>query len=534
MLYKTIINKQLDTFKIFSLDSRLRRALVIFAFFCQIISGFTEWLGIAPFLIDLIRPFFNSTISSTIGNIMAVALALFLEYLVFYLVGFIIHAIRAKYWSIEGDKIDQAFNRIKFVSASSLLVVLVFVSMFLSKRNVKYQVAITNIEVPTVSLEQYDQKQLEQTAIIDSRYLSDKNDLDKSLTESKELIKNTYTAKITAIDSQISILTKKEQRTGNSYRTTKLLNQKKIDQLRTNQADELRLLRQKYDSSLQSIKDARNTAIAATRATISADKRKASSKNDKTAIATAKRNDWISWVLQIIASCAVLGFVVARSWVEMSQATAGVEKKVMPLQEFNGSSFWLELYLLCRLKVQRKLQNGIRSKLATIPDLMPIEQKGALLNLNLPAPQQTKTKKDFHKLFNTDVIEGDPYGFINFSKNNKSQKNITAVIEIEATSSEVGENLFNGDRVHKNHTSNNTSIIGRIGDRMPVERANLDNDRSKEKFKKKQRKRIIKYYQSYIKKYNKKPSYSTISNALNIAERAVGNYVRELKKSGRL
>jgi len=141
MLYKNLISKDLDTLKILSLDSRLKNALVIFAFCCQIISGFTEWLGIAPFLIDLLKPFFSSTLSNSLGNLMAVSLALFLEFLVFYLVGFIIHAIRAKYWEMDGDRIDKVFNQIKFGSAAVLLAVLIFVSMFLSKRNVKYQIA---------------------------------------------------------------------------------------------------------------------------------------------------------------------------------------------------------------------------------------------------------------------------------------------------------------------------------------------------------------------------------------------------------
>ena len=69
---------------------------------------------------------------------------------------------------------------------------------------------------------------------------------------------------------------------------------------------------------------------------------------------------------------------------------------------------------------------------------------------------------------------------------------------------------------------------------MPIKKANLNNNRNKEKHKEKQRKRIIKYYNKYIKKYGKKPTYSTISDALNIAERAVGDYMRFLKKNNRI
>ena len=428
MLYKNLISKDLDTLKIFSLDSRLKNALVIFAFCCQVISGFTEWLGIAPFLIDLLKPFLDSTLSNGLGNVMALSLALFLEFLVFYLVGFIIHAIRANYWMIEGARIDKVFNQIKFWSASCLLAVLIFVSIFLSKRNVKYQIAATSIEIEQTDLDQYDTKQKEQTAAIESRYLRDKQDLDKSLKESKELIKNAYTAKINAIQGQINILVRKEQRTGQSYISKRTFYKKQIDQLRSSQADELHQLRVKYDSDLQGLKNSRNAAIDAIGATIGTDRTKAAAANDKTAAATEIRNNWISQILQYIASLSVLGFVVARSWVEMSDATAGIEEKAMPLQESQGSNFVKEFILLCRLSIQRRAQNAIRKKLANVPDLVPIEGKGAVFAFDTSLPHQ-KPKRDLSKLFGAGS-SADVSDFTEFSKNKKSSEDITATVEI--------------------------------------------------------------------------------------------------------
>lgn len=542
MLYKKLISKNLENLKIFSLDSRLKRALVIFAFCCQIISGFTEWLGIAPFLIDLLKPFFTLTLSNWIGNGMAVSLALFLEFLVFYLVGFIIHAIRVKYWAMDGDKIDRIFNQIKFWSAAVLLSVLIFVSMFLSKQNVKLQVAATTIEVPTVNLDKFDSKKAEKIEAIEARYLADKADLDLSLKDSKELTARAYRAKIDALNNEINILKRKEQRTGKSYISKKTFHNKEIAELRTQQAEELQQLRQTYDRDLATLKHNRSNDIYAVSDAINLDRGKASTSNDKTAAATAERNEWISWVLQIIASCAVLGFVVARSWVEMSDATAGIEKKVMPLQEFKGSNFWIELYLLCRLKIQRKLQNGIRKKLAAIPDLLPVEQTGALLAFDATLPYQaTEQKRDLAKLFNshnneqtTGNGERDLYDFTDFSRNKKDGEHITATIEAPPTSTENRRTLFAEDFEQENDRGKDNSKIGRIGDRMPINQANLDNDRNKEKHKKKQKKRIVRYYKSYVKKHKKKPSYQTISDALNIAVRSVGEYVRELKKTGEL
>ena len=439
MLFKKLLSKDLKTYSLFSIDSKLVRPLTIFAFCCQIISGFSEWLGIAPFLIDLLLPFFSVTSANTIGNVMAVSLALFLEFLVFYLVGFVIHAIKQKYWQ-EGTGIDKVFNKIKFWSATGLLAILIFVSMFLSKRNVKYQIAATTIEVEQIDLDQFDTKKAAQIAAIENRYLADKNDLDNSLADSKQLVQNAYTAKISAIQEQINILVRKEQRTGNSYISKRTFHKKEIATLRTAQADELHQLRKKYDGELATLKHNRSNDIYAISDKLNVRQDKAEKANDKTAGATEIRNNWISWVLQIIASCAVLGFVVARSWVEMATATAGITEKVEFTNDIN-SNFFKELFLLVRLKVQRKLQNKIRKGLGNIEGLEELR----LANTNLPYAIPNDSKEPYfstptidrlNRLFNSDSNEIDLYDFKDFSKNKKDVEPITATVEIDTTFSE--------------------------------------------------------------------------------------------------
>ncbi len=167
------------------------------------------------------------------------------------------------------------------------------------------------------------------------------------------------------------------------------------------------------------------------------------------------------------------------------------------------------------------------------------EQQKIQVGTTLPYDQ------GFEKIFDSSnngqtagIDERDLYDFTDFSRNKKSDKNITATVEAPPTSSEDLEFIFDDDFKGvlggEDGTTTDTSKIGRIGDRMPISSANLDNDRNKEKHKKKQKKRIVKYYKSYLKKYKKKPSYQTISDALNIAVRSVGEYVRELKKAGEL
>lgn len=403
MLYKTIISKNLNTLKIFSLDSKLRRALVLFAFCCQLVSGFTEYLGIAPFLIDLLKPFLSHSLSAWMGNSIALLLALFLEFLIFYLVGFIIHAIRAKYLNLKGDKIDKVFNQIKFWSASALLVILIGISMFLSKRNVRYQIQATVMEAPSIDLSEIDAVEKKKITTIENRYIADKNDLTKSYPENKEAIQNAYTAKRNAIQEQINSIEEKENRTGKSYRTKKNKHHNKIAELQTTETDELHQLLLQNNTNLATLKTQRNTAIASIEKTYATNRNKATLKNQQSEQALSSRNDWISFVLQWIASLSVLGFVIARAWVCMSNATAGVMEKAMPLKENFSSQFWKELILLCRLKIQRKLQNRVRRELTTIPELIEIESSGAVLSLS--PTENTDDKQNNRRRLTQDIKE---------------------------------------------------------------------------------------------------------------------------------
>lgn len=372
----------MNTLKISSLDSKLRHALVLFAFCCQLVSGFTEYLGIAPFLIDLLKPLLSHSLSSWVGNGMALSLALFLEFLIFYLVGFIIHAIRANYLSIKCGKIDQLFNRIKFWSASVLLVLLIGISMFLSKRNVRYQIQATKMEVASIDLLAIDAVEKKKLSTIENRYSADKADLTQSYAESKAAIQNSYTAQRNVISEQLINLEAKEGRTGKSYRTKKDNYQKEIANLQRAETDELSVLLEQYNRDLGRLKAQRNIAISSIEKRYTASRNKAMASNQQSEQALSLRNEWISFVLQWLASLSVLGFVVARSWVCMSNATGGVRGKSMPLKAEIGTQFWKELLLLCRLKLQRKLQNSVRRALTTIPALIEIESSGTIVSLS--------------------------------------------------------------------------------------------------------------------------------------------------------
>ena len=74
----------------------------------------------------------------------------------------------------------------------------------------------------------------------------------------------------------------------------------------------------------------------------------------------------------------------------------------------------------------------------------------------------------------------------------------------------------------------------KIGHRVDVLDLNKLNNRNKEKYKAKQKRRVLKYYNNYHKKHGKKPSYPVIANALALSINTVGKYIREMKASGEI
>lgn len=386
MLFKTVISKDLQQIKFFSLDRKLRTALVLFAFACQLISGFTEYMGFAPFFVDLLKPLFSHFLSNFVGHLLAIAIATFIEFLLYYLVGFIIVAIKEQYLAFqEGDKIDQLYNKIKFWSASTILLVLIVFSMFLSKRNVKFQVESTAFEVATTDLSQFDTLENQKTTLIESRFEKDKNALINSYQDNKTLKESEFTAKRDAVKKSIDILKRKEQREGKSYTTQRNVLEQKIINLQEQQAVALQVIQTKYDTDLAAIKTNRDTNLVSVTTLVSTDKNQAGSENQARKEANKRRTAWIGFVLQWLSSLSVLGFVVARSWVCMADATAGIQEKAIIEKDSLEKGVFGEFWMLIGLSIERRLQNAIRKRLAKIPDLIPLKEE-----IPVPYPMEEK------------------------------------------------------------------------------------------------------------------------------------------------
>jgi len=506
-LTKKTVPEKLKSIEIFNLDAKMKKGLIIFALACQIISGFTEYLGIAPFISDVVRPI-NSDNADSIGNIIGLSLAIFLEFLVFYLIGFIVWAIKSKYWHLGEDKVDLIYNRCKFGFAVIVLFALVFVSATLSKKNVKYQIEATPMTSINVA-DKHDQRQDDKEQNAKDQYETDKIALDRSYNENKQIIESGYIAQIEAAESEIAVIERKQERTGKSYRTSIINEQKKISNLKAQQADELKESKKIYDTDLKALKTTRDTYIASSTATIITDKSKAVGQQDKINAAIEKRNVWAAWVLSLIAQFSVIGAVIARTWICMSNATSGIEEKHLPLPEAFSDNVLTELLTLAILYPSRLLHNFVRKGFQKVPELIQLKENHAVVELKTKnAVKETPLQQANYRIIIDDAVHSEAAN-VGESVTDNAEEPISYIPTRNDLESEAQEEV-------------------KPLDKLPITRIN----RKKDKFKERQKKKIIKYWNKHINLNGTPPTFKRMSEVLNISTKTISKYVRELKETG--
>jgi len=376
--------------QIFNLDARIKSALVVFALLCQCISFSTEWLGMKPFLFDLLS-IVTPTHAAIASNVAAFTISLFIEFLIFFLVAFIISSLKAKYWTLGTNNIDKIFNRIKFGTSIVLLGGLLYISMTLSKKNVAYQLESLDISAVS-STSKFDNRLDHKEELVRSEYKTDKADLDKSFKDTKQSINSSFDLQNKALTEDIKQIEGKESRTGKSYRTQKQKLQERINKQEQKRADQLRQLTNRYNDDLAGLKADRKSSLLTYNTNIRADKQTAEAKSAKLTAAITKRNNWLSYFLTMLATWSVVGAVIARAWICMSLSTSNVEEKTLVKPEYFSSGLFVELITLIILVPSRFLQNIVRARLEKVPNLIELKEQGAILKLKpIEEPKNTTT-----------------------------------------------------------------------------------------------------------------------------------------------
>ncbi len=535
--------KTLQESKIFNSDATLLSGFIALGFLCQLWSFLSEFIGLNQYLIDMAALYMPTFWASLTGNGIALLLSITIEIATFAAITYIVNCIYNGYLTFSKNLTKvQIANWFKFLIGFGITAFIVLISITVSKRNIELQTKAAPPQAKIIDVAPLKEQLNKDLAVIENRYNSDKEILADSYNESKQNIISLYTYKIEQKESDIVNLERKEQRTGKKYITAKENYRKAIKSLREQQTSELITLKDKQDKNLLNLLAIRNNESTTIKETFTTDKEKITTSNDGVIVATQARNEWLSYFLKLYAGYSVLGFLFCRIWVVISFNTCGIQPRILVKPEFFESGILKDFFTLIYSFPARHLHNLIREGLATVPELVPISANGAVINIEVIEQQEEQQlqltgqeQNEYNNLFGDLFAEPQKLNGVHpLSSNLDAQKNIFAKVELPTISTESSEDIFSDNLGDKNIHKENISKIGRIGDRMPLSTANLDNDRNKEKHKRKQKKRIVKYYENYIKKHGKKPSYQTISDALNIAVRSVGNYARELKGEGKL
>lgn len=377
IVHKTLpTSKNLDSFNV---DAPLVVIFSRFGILCQFISLLTEMLGVYDFFLELFATISNISVRIAISFFLSFSIALIMEICTFALVTYVVYAFASEYsknWKGDSLKIS------KIVIGTVCLVGLVSFSFIVSKKNVRFALAakplITKIE-ETKSLKDEGKYQI---ANIRQQFKEDEQKLINSNVESKKLSTNFYNAKIEEVKTDIKILIRKESRENQKYTTRKMLLTKKIAKIESQKAEEIKSKQDSYSSNLLILQKNRNQSIQEVKDVLGNDKGIIQKRNADLEKAHRKRNDWIGYFIELLVGALVLGFVVTRVFVCFAYISAGIKSKVFYTPQFFESSILTDLRLLIYILLTRKPHNKVRERMAIMPGLVPLKEKGAIQNLS--------------------------------------------------------------------------------------------------------------------------------------------------------
>ena len=381
-----IISKMSDNLKnsaIFKMDAALLVSLGRLALMFQVFSGVSEYIGLASYLT-------NVTGTASSGKFIAAVISIAIELSNLKLLTYIINCLYFRYmWDKELAINQKIGNWIKFLLAVGLLVFMVWVSVTVSKMNIKKETEFNGVVVETVDVSQYDQQQKERFADIDESYNIDYNRLTANYNQTVKVVNAQFDSETAPLKVVYGRWERKEKRDGKSYASQKNIRTDKIAAIEVKRTAKLSQLLESYNQELKSIKTIRNQDKSVVKTDVAFLKQKAIDGNTKREGDAVGYNAWFSYFLSAFAAYSVFGFVIAHSWAELSRLTAGIERNVYVTPEMFESSVWKELYVLITLVPGRLFRNLIRRGLAKISDLRSIDETGAFLDTG--ANQRAKT-----------------------------------------------------------------------------------------------------------------------------------------------
>lgn len=371
-----------ETAKNFNHDAPLLAGFVTLGALCQFWSGFSEFIGLNGYMIDLAGLYLSPTLAYWIGNGIALGMALTIEVATFALITYVVNSFFNGYLAFTFNfSKEQRSNWLKFLIAFGVLVFVVVLSATVSKRNVAYQ---TKAAPPTVEVEEINPLLIESEQNInriEKRFKEDSQRLMEQLSNQMTLDKKGFKTQRKGLNLELKSIQGKETKTGKSYATQKQIIEKKLVDLELEEAQTLATLQRTHNAQMMQLADHRNASLSSINQNLQQDKNRIQQRNENLLDAHEKRNNWLSYFLAAYAQYAVFIFLFTRIWVCISYNTCGIKPKVYVKPEYFESSILRDLWILVSTYPTRCMHNYIRMGMSKIPELKTIPKTGALMDV---------------------------------------------------------------------------------------------------------------------------------------------------------
>ena len=521
MLKNILLPKSEKQKENYQLDYAARKKLVFAAFLMQTISLASGGYGLTPFLQVLASELVPSEYAKYLGGSIGFGIAFAVEFLVYVLICYIVSVIPTTYLE-EEEKVNRVYAKFQFYSSVALLVGLVCFSMFISRKAVKLQIESTKFH--SFDYDKFSNKEAAIVGDIDKGFKSDLSSLEQKRTNRINSINASKEAKLKGIEAKLLSLNRKEQRSGQRYTTKRLSYNQDIANIREQAEQQIIDLNKKLDKEESKLRTGKESAINRTTHSIDEHKEIALSENKTIQRAKAEQKRFVSVLLMMIAMFSCLVAVLCHFWVKMSEVRSGLEVQQLPVAEDFSSKWWYELYLLITLTPARLIQNLVRKGLKKIPDLVELEETGAIIPIDAKyAPKSVR--KNFSQMPGIALSQNTDNQVDTKNKTEKSD----LLGELMPKTEQL--NLIPNTSNLRTQNGNHSATI-----QMPVKRrkngtigANMPKS-DKSAYVKKQKESVKAAYIELLSVGDKKPRIKQVAAATGMSQKTASKYLKVLRK----
>ena len=430
-------------------------------------------------------------------------------------------------------------------------------SAVFSFKGSKELVAIVS-EPTEIKTDQADNQHSTKIDGIKSQYLADKAATNETYGAQIAAIESKYGGLIAKQESEIALYERKEQRNKKSYTSRKQVHKGNISKLQAERGAQLADLQAAKRTDLNKLADHKNKASTKAQDSYSRTIEKIDRKNRTTkADATDKASLYGNGLGGFTIVCMIV-LILSVTINEIHKKGSGIVETVIVSQYDFSPNFVSRFFSMAKEKFQQKVHSKITEWEGTTPaptlptldhqllDIGAIEQERISIEVEKTGdgkyiiPSRFDVRKSVNGVAPKLVYQFDEYSKNggNFSQNMSTEEAvISATIKTptEATPADKTDIGYNTTKKGKNQSKTRKNGLDNMGHIPDIREVQKLADQSKIKSTEMKRKKVLQFWNKYIKKHGRKPTYQIIADGIGMnSTKTIGKYVNYWKKKGEI